>query len=122
MTGEDARARISGGQSATKPWGSLRVLVVLHHAGKVSSNSHAGDDTACILAVRSNQRALRVLKHIPVQPRIKHCANMAIVPMTAGSNDDCLFRADEDRGSALLGVAVLPEAFQAHACVVVEPC
>src|SRR6266480_537952 len=41
--------------------------------------------------------------------------------MTAGANDDRLSRADMDRGSTLVGVAVLPEALQAHARVGIEP-
>src|SRR5438132_4748449 len=41
--------------------------------------------------------------------------------MTAGANDDCLARADMDRGSALVGVAVLPEALHTHARVRIEP-
>ena len=41
--------------------------------------------------------------------------------MTAGTDDDRLLRADVDRGSALVGVAVLPEAFQTRARIGVEP-
>src|SRR4051794_37306133 len=95
--------------------------IVLHHAGKVCADRHAGDNPACVLAMRTKQRPLRMLKHIAGQPRIKHGANVAIVQMTASPDDDGLARTDVDRGGALVGVAVLPEAFQPHTGIGVEP-
>ena len=106
--------RIPGRQHVADPRRSELVLVVLHHAGEVRADIHAGDDPACILAMRSKQRDHRLLERIHVQSRIKHGANVAIVQMAAGADDDRLAGADMDRGGALVGVAVLPEAFQAR--------
>src|SRR5262249_52676139 len=55
------------------------------------------------------------------QSRIEHGAKLAIVQMAASADDDRLPGADMDGGRTLVGVPVLPEAFQARPGLGIEP-
>src|SRR5262245_25436348 len=121
MSWKDACVRISGRDDIADSWRRELVLVVLHHASKVCADIHAGDDPACILAMRPKQGDECLLERIHVQSRIEHGANLAIVQMAAGTDDDCLSGADGDGGGALVGVAVVPEAFEACAGLGSDP-
>src|SRR5215468_4183552 len=97
------------------------MLIVLHHAGEVRADFHAGDDAAAVHAEWPDERAGPALERRLDHPRINHRAQRNAALQTAGRNDDGLARPDVDRLGALVDVAVAPEAFQALAALGIHP-
>src|SRR5712691_2834012 len=97
------------------------MLVVLHHAGEVRADFHAGDDPAAVHVERPHKGARPVLERRLDQPGIDHGPQRHAALHAAGGDDDGLPRPDVDRLGALVNVAVLPKTFQARASFGVHP-
>ena len=97
------------------------MLVVLHHAGEVRADFHAGDDPAAIHVERPDQGARPILDRRLAHPRIEHGAQVHIAMHAAGGDDDGLSRPDVDRFGTLVDVAVLPKTFQTRAGLGIHP-
>ena len=97
------------------------MLVVLHHAGEVRADLHAGDDPAAVHVERPDQGTGPILDRRLDHPRIDHGPQRHAAMHAAGGDDDGLPGPDVNRLGALVDVAVLPEAFQTRARFRVHP-
>src|SRR6516225_3085982 len=88
------------------------MLIVLHHAREVRADLHASDDSAAIHVEWPDERARPVLDRGLDHARIDHGPQRNAAMHAAGGDDDGAPRPDMNCFSALIDVAVLPEAFK----------
>src|ERR1700678_3384244 len=97
------------------------MLVVLHHAGKVRADFHAGNDPAAIHVERPDQGAGPILYRRLDHPGIGHGPQRYAAMHPAGGDDDGLSGPDVNRDAAVVNIAILPKAFQPRAGFGVHP-
>src|SRR5262245_29351542 len=88
------------------------VREVLLHSREVRPDPHSGDDTARVLASRSQESPSAGHESRLSPCRIEHATELRIGAVTSGSNDDRLASPDVDRPGTIVDVAVLPETLQ----------